>query len=178
PQRLSLIIGLPLRNRENLTNLLALLYDPLSPNFHQFLTPEQFAEQFSPTEKDYQAVIDFARTNALVVTGTHPNRTLLDVNGSKNDIEKIFHLNLNVYQHPTEARAFYAPDTEPSLDLVVPLLHVSGLDNFFLPRPRVHGIPIRQLLKELAQPNAGSGPSGSYWGYDFRQSYPPGLALT
>src|SRR5205823_5960607 len=96
-QRLFLILGLPLRNRAALTNLLEQIYDPASPNFHQYISAEQFAEQFGPTEKDYQAVIDFARTNGLMVTGTHPNRSLLDVNGSKSEIEKLFHVSMGVY---------------------------------------------------------------------------------
>ena len=45
---------------------------------------------------------------------------------------------MHVYQHPTEARTFYAPDAEPSLDLAVPVLGISGLDNYALPRPRLH----------------------------------------
>src|SRR6267378_7157736 len=45
-QRLNLAIGLPLRSRESLTNLLDQLYDPASPLYHQFLTPTQFAERF------------------------------------------------------------------------------------------------------------------------------------
>src|SRR6185312_2072665 len=53
---LTLAIGLPLRNREALTNLLAEIYDPSSPNYHHFLTPEQFTEQFGPTEQDYAMV--------------------------------------------------------------------------------------------------------------------------
>ena len=36
---LNLAIGLPLRNREALTNLLREIYDPASPNFHHYLTP-------------------------------------------------------------------------------------------------------------------------------------------
>ena len=39
---LSLAIGLPLRNQEALTNLLAQIYDPASTNYHHYLTPEQF----------------------------------------------------------------------------------------------------------------------------------------
>ena len=54
--RLNLAIGLPLRNQEALTNLLRQIYDPASPNYRHYLTPEQFTEQFGPTEKDYQAV--------------------------------------------------------------------------------------------------------------------------
>src|SRR3974390_1249957 len=60
-QRLNLALGLPLRNREALTNLLQELYDPSSPQYHQFLTPEQFAEQFSPSIRDYQVLVTFAQ---------------------------------------------------------------------------------------------------------------------
>src|ERR1035441_7501357 len=108
-RRLNLAIGLPLRNRESLTNLLHDLYDPASPRFHQYLTADQFAEQFGPTEQDYQAVRRFAQAHGLTVTGTHPNRTLLDVSGAVADIEGMLHLRMRVYQHPTEARAFVGP---------------------------------------------------------------------
>src|ERR1700686_4518154 len=38
--RMNLAIGLPLRNREKLTNLLENLYQPSSPNFRHFLTAD------------------------------------------------------------------------------------------------------------------------------------------
>ena len=77
-QSLNLAVALPLRNQEALTNLLHQLYDPASPNYHQFLTPERFAEQFGPSEADYQALIAFAGASGLTVTAKHPNRALLD----------------------------------------------------------------------------------------------------
>ena len=113
--RLDLTIGLPLRNKDALTNLLHDLYDPASPRYHQYLTAEKFAERFAPTEQDYQAVVGFANANGLRVTGKHGNRTLLEVSGSAADIEKALHVNLRVYRHPTEARTFHAPDREPSV---------------------------------------------------------------
>src|SRR6267154_911632 len=81
-KRLNLAIALHLRNRESLTNLLQNIYNPASPNFHRYLTPQQFANQFGPTEQDYQAVKDFAQVHRLSVTETHANRTLLGVSGS------------------------------------------------------------------------------------------------
>src|SRR2546425_1134331 len=93
-KHLDLAIALPLRNRTALAGLLQQLYDPANPGFHQYLTPEQFAERFGPTETDYQAVFAFAKASGLAITGTHPNRTLLDVNGSVAAIEKTFRVNL------------------------------------------------------------------------------------
>ena len=134
-KHLPLAIKLPLRNPTVLKQLLGEIYDATGPNYQQYLTPVQFAERFGPTEQDYEAVIAFAKTNGLKVIGTHPNRAVLDVEGAVADIEKAFHINLRVYQHPKETRTFYAPDVEPSLDLAAPVLHVSGLDNYIVPRP-------------------------------------------
>ncbi len=173
--RLNLAIGLPLRNPEALTNLLRQIYDPASPRYHHYLTPEQFTEQFGPMEKDYQAVIAFAKANGLKVMGTHPNRMLVDVNGSVADIERVMHVTMHIYQHPTEARTFYAPDVEPSLDLTIRILGISGLNNYSLPRPRFVAKPLANL--QTAGPNAGLGPGGTYMGNDFRAAYAPGVTL-
>ena len=170
--RLNLAIGLPGRNPEALARLLAQLYDPASTNFHQFLTTEQFTESFGPSDQDYQAVIAFANAHGLTVTATYPNRMILDVSASVVEIEAAFHVALGVYQHPTENRTFYAPDVEPSLDLAVPILSISGLDNFSLPRPRFKATPLAE--GQAAAPQAGSGTGGTYMGNDFRAAYVPG----
>ncbi|HEX4644529.1 MAG TPA: protease pro-enzyme activation domain-containing protein, partial [Verrucomicrobiae bacterium] len=90
--QLDLAIGLPLRNRKALTNLLQQIYDPASPSYHHYLTPEQFTEMFGPTEQEYQRVTDYLKSHGFQVTGTHPNRVVLDVTGTVADIEKTFQL--------------------------------------------------------------------------------------
>src|SRR5438445_2557991 len=92
--RLDLAIGLPLRNQDSLRRLLQEIYDPASPNYRHYLTPEQFAERFGPTEQDYEAVINFAQLHGLTVTGKYPNRTLLDVRGMAANVERAFHVQL------------------------------------------------------------------------------------
>ena len=175
--QLVLAIGLPFRNREALTNYLRELYLPSSANYRHYLSSTQFAEKYGPTVEDYQAVGAFAQANGLRVVGTHPNRMLLDVAGTAGDIEKAFHLKLRVYQHPRESRTFFAPDVEPSIDLAVSLLHISGLDNYTLPHPK--SLRIRRANSEAAaRPRAGSGPGGDLMGKDFRAAYAPGVLLT
>ena len=174
--QLHLAIGLPLRNQSALDELLRQLYDPASPNFHQFITPQEFAARFGPTEADYAAVKKFAETNGFAITGTHPNRVVLDVVGGVTDVERTFGVRLRTYRHPTEPRDFYAPDTEPSFNTGLPILHVGGLDNFSLPHPNSRTQPVSQ--QSGAIPNAGSGPGSTYMGGDFRAAYVPGVALT
>lgn len=176
-KRLDLAIGLPLRNRGELTNLLREIYDPTSPHYRQYLTPEQFAERFGPTEEDYQALIAFAKANGLTVTGTHPNRTLVDVNGPAVSIERTFQVNLRVYQHPTENRTCFAPDAQPSVNLAVPLLAVSGLDDFMLPRPMALSTNFSSQALSAPPQRNGSGPRGNFIGRDFRAAYAPGVSL-
>jgi subtilase family serine protease len=173
-RQLSVAIGLPLRNLEALTNLIQQLYAPASTNFHRYLTPEKFTELFGPTKQDYETVSNFLSANGMTITRTHPNRVLLDVSGPVADIEKIFHVKMGLYQHPVEARQFFAPDVAPSLDLATPLACVAGLDNFRLPHPNHK--PVDKT--RAARPHDGTGPSGAYMGNDFRLAYAPDVTTT
>jgi len=183
---LHLAIGLPVRNQRSLDNLLQQINDPASPNYHQYLTPEQFTARFGPTEQDYQKVIDFARANGLTVVNTHPNRMLLDVSGKVADIGKAFQVTLRTYHHPTENRDFFAPDTNPTVDAALPILRIGGLDNYSLPHPGIKARPRNQPAAGTraagsapgGTPAFGSGPGGTYEGNDFRTAYVPGTSLT
>lgn len=173
---LRLAIGLPLRNREALDTLLQQIYDPVNPRYRHYLTPKEFTEEFGPTEEDYQALIAFANANGLTVVGTHVNRMILDVAAPAGDVERVFHVTLHVFQHPSESRTFYAPDVEPSVDTGVPILHISGLDNYTLPHPRIHKATVERAMS--VAPHSGSGPGGTYMGDDFRAAYAPGVTFT
>jgi kumamolisin len=172
-QSLKLNIALPLRNEAELDDLLQALYDPQSPSFHQFLSVQEFTERFGASEEDYAAVVRFAEKNGLRVTSTSPNRLVVNVTGSVANIEKAFHVNMGVYQHPTEPRTFYSPDREPSADMGAPLWHISGLDNFSIPHPASLG-----RNPDARTSTTGSGPSGYFLGSDLRAAYYGGTGLT
>jgi hypothetical protein len=170
--RLTLAIGLPLHDSPGLADFLTQVYDPASPNYRHFLSPTEFTARFGPTEGDYAAVENFARTNGLTITGRHDSRILLDVNGPVSAIEKAFQITLRTYRHPTEARTFFAPDTEPRVDARLPIVDISGLNNLTLPRSK------SRLTPPGGVPQLGSGVDGTYFGGDFRAAYVPGTSLT
>ena len=174
--QLSLAIGVPFHDRQSADALFNQLYDPASPIFHHFLSSQEITSRFGPTEEEYQAVINFAEANGLTVLTKHDNHLVLDVAGQVAAIEKAFHVTLRVYQHPTEPRQFFAPDVEPTVDVGLPILDISGLNNYALPHPNHRIKPVSGATASGA--STGSGPGGNYWGYDFRSAYAPGVSLT
>lgn len=171
-----LTLSLPLRNEPELDAFLRELYDPTSANYRQFITPQEFTARFGPSVADYDALLEFVQTNGFEITGTQPNRVLVDVVGTVATVERVFAVNLRTYQHPKEARDFYAPDATPSVASPVTLQSVYGLDNYALPRPKS---VIKPLSANMAvTPHGGSGSGGSYLGNDFRAAYVPGTTLT
>ena len=170
-----LAIGLPLRDLAGLEQFVAQVSDPASPNFRHYLTREELTARFGPTEQDYEAVKNFARSNGLAIVVTHGNRLLLDVTGPVAAVEKAFHITLRTYRHPTEARDFFAPDTEPMVDVALPIVDIEGLSDFSLPLSKW-----KKNNGVHTSSKRGSAPDGSgdIFGNDFRNAYVPGTTLT
>ena len=186
-QVLQLVISLPLRNEPALDALLAQINDPGSPQYRHYLSPDQFAAQFAPTQADYDAVVAWARAKGLTVTGTTANRRLIDVTGSIGTVNRAFSVQIHNFQD-TAARAngrvFYAPDREPVVDSPVPLLSISGLDNA---TPKIahyrKGTAVVDARSTTQSENAiahisGSGPGNTYTPSDMRAAYYGNGSLT
>ena len=167
---LQMSIGLSVRNQGQLSELLQSLYNPSSPNYHQFLTPAEFAQQFGPTADQRQAVIDYLTQQGFTITRTYP--TLIDFRGSVSLAEKVFGVTINNYRGP-DGRVFYANATQPTLPtyLASYVTSISGLDNanqFSHPpipgqnAPRVH--PRAGSNCPAAGQGGGSGGGGIFGG--------------
>ncbi|WP_187143402.1 FG-GAP-like repeat-containing protein [Terriglobus albidus] len=172
-EQMSFSIVLPLRNQSELTSLLKRLYDPSSPDYRQFLSVSEFTERFGPTAQDYETVASYARANGFTVADAPANRMVLSLSGTAAQVESAFGVRMNYYQHPTESRTFFSPDREPTVDLAVKIAHISGLNNFYLPRP---AFQLGSNVQSMASVN-GSGPGGSYLGSDMRAAYYGGSTL-
>jgi hypothetical protein len=172
-QEFTLALGLPLRNQAELDTLLAALVNPESPSYRQYLTPQQFAARFGPTDEDYQAVIQFAQEHNLTVRQTHSNHGVLTVTGTAADVEQAFNVHVNVYEHPARGQ-FFAADREPALPAGLAIQDVSGLDNFTPPQP----MNLTQQPLTATANVSGSGPGGYLIGNDFRSAYAPAVTLT
>ncbi len=183
-QILQLNIVLPLRDQAGLDAFLKDVYNPSSPHYRHFLTVAEFTSRFGPTQKNYKAVVRFAKDGDLTVVGGTRDAMDVQVRGTVSAIEKAFHVKMRTYQHPTENRTFYAPDREPTTNLQFPLWHISGLDSYSIPHPlfvkrsdyaKAHNLKPADVVTHAT---TGSGPSGSFLGSDMRAAYYGGTALT
>lgn len=183
-QVLQLDVVLPIRDQAGLDSFLADLYSSTVPNFRHFLTPAEFTEKFGPTQRDYDAVVQYVQSHGLTVVGGSRDGMEVQIKGPVSAIESAFHVNMMTFQHPTENRTFFGPDREPTTDLGIQLWHVSGLDNFSIPHPRFvkksdyaksHGISPDKVVSHAT---TGSGPSASFLGSDMRAAYYGSTTLT
>ncbi len=166
-------LALPLRNQQQLQLLLTQISDPAGPQYGRFLSAQQFAQQFSPTPEDYARVIAYAQSQGFTIERTFANRLLVNVSAPPASVNQAFHVTMQTYKHPTEARDYYAPDIEPTVTASVPILSVVGLSTRDLPKP---------MLKHAVTAGAhadttGSGQGGEFLGSDMRAAYAPGIAL-
>jgi subtilase family serine protease len=183
-QIMTLNIVLPLRDPAGLDSFLSEVYDPASLSYRHFLTVPEFTQMFGPSQADYDAVVQFARDSGFAVIGGTRDGMDVQIKGTVAAVESAFHVTMRTYQHPTEDRIFYAPDSEPTVDLPFSLWHISGLDNYSIPHPMLvkrsdyaeaHGISPEAVVSHAT---TGSGPSASFLGSDMRAAYYGGTALT
>ncbi len=170
PMRIDIVLPV----REGLDSFLHDVYDPSSPTYRQFLTVEQFTERFGPSQRDFDALVRFAKANGFTVTGGSRDAIDLALKGSVANVETAFHIKMGLYHDPIGNRDFFAPDREPTIDLPFQLWHITGLDNYSIP----HQALVRRPRGIKRPATTGSCPGASFCGSDMRAAYYEGTALT
>lgn len=163
------VLTLPLRDAAGLDALLTHLYSPGDPAYHRFITPDEFAAKFGPTQADYDAAARWARAQGLTVTATHRSRLLLEVSGPASATEAAFGVQLEQVKVPAAggraARLARQPDTAPRVPAALAgrVSGVVGLDTVPVRRPH-----LRQASLTAA---AGTGVGGGLSVSDIRAAY-------
>jgi uncharacterized protein (TIGR03437 family) len=125
-----------------LEQLLADQQDPASPNYHQWLTPEQFADRFGTSLHDFSEVVSWLQSQGFGVDYTARSRTWIAFSGTAGQVQDAFRTEIHGYQINGEMH--FANTSDPSipaeLEPVVRLMR--GLDNFRM-KPRTR--PVRFL---------------------------------
>jgi hypothetical protein len=127
--KLRLVLALQPPHMEEEQQFLAALQDKKSPLYHQFLTPQEWASRFAPSEQDEQAVVDWATSSGLTISQRYPSRLIVDVEGPIAMIEKAVNVSINSYS--LNGKSYYSNDRDPEIpaNLANILISVQGLNN-------------------------------------------------
>jgi len=143
-QVLHLVFGLNNIKRAERDAFLKSQYDPKSPNFRKWLTPEEYGTRFGASPEDVQAVVAYAQSKGFRVTNVWPNRSFVSVDATAAQAEAAFGVKLQGFNRPLHmihsggSKTFYAPNTAPTIAAGVAskIGFVAGLTNLLQLEPK------------------------------------------
>ncbi len=123
----------PEQQRE-LDQLLAAQQDKTSPQYHQWLTPDQFAARFGLSPNDVNQVKLWLESQGLTITRTSRSRTEITFSGTVGQVESALHTEM--HQYLVNGETHYANATPVSVPVAISgvVMGFRNLDNFH-PKP-------------------------------------------
>jgi len=135
-ERMILALRVAPEKQAALDQLLAEQQDPNSPNFHRWLTPEEYGERFGPSQEAVDMVTDWLTSEGFVIEEVGKGRTWINFSGVVADVERAFHTQIHHYYVDGVLRQgnAWAPAIPRALSHLV--AGVVSLHNF--PRPALN----------------------------------------
>jgi uncharacterized protein (TIGR03437 family) len=136
-----------------LDQLLTEQQDPSSANYHNWLTPEQFADRFGASQDDIDKIAAWLESQALTVTSVAHSRNAISFSGSAATVGQAFGVELHHYL--VNGERHFANAAEPAIPaaLVGIVGEFRGLNDFRMKPASLR----RQVVPEAAQPAYTSG---------------------
>lgn len=164
-RQISFEVALPLRNVDQLNDLLTALHDPANPQYHHWLTPAQFAASFGPDAATMNGVVKALRARGLSVR-THTRS--LHVSGPVALVESTLGTHLQLAHTDTNAqgtRVFSASALQ-----LPPELKEAGATVVSFGQNEAHVTSLRATPPLSGTYNRYSQ-DGGYWFDDLKEAY-------
>ncbi len=112
-QRMTLFFQPTAEQQSALDQLLAEQQDPTSPNYHKWLTPEEFADRFGISSQDISVLAAWLRSQGFTVDETARSRTWIAFSGIAAQVNAAFQTSMHNYL--VNGKVHYAAAIEPSV---------------------------------------------------------------
>ena len=134
--RMTLLMQRSAAQETALEQLLAEQQDPKSPNYHAWLTPQQFGEQFGPADSDIETLRSWLSSQGFSNLRISNGKTLITFDGTAGQVRNAFHT--GIHRLSVNGREHFANMQEPEIpEALAPVIAgVFGLHNFH-PQPQV-----------------------------------------
>jgi kumamolisin len=131
--RLQLTIGLA-TNRQALADDLAAMYDPTSPQYGHFLTPDQITTRYGAPQAAIDTVRNFLTLAGIQVVDVSSLRDSITIQATAAQIDQAFHLTLQLFQQ--NGTSFFGPSGQFQLPdaLNGAVDYILGLSGFAKPK--------------------------------------------
>ena len=139
--RLLLLLNRPADRQTSLQQFLLAAHDHSSPQFHQWLTPQQFGQQFGPADSDVQAVTRWLGQHGLQVAKISQSKTFVEFSGTAGALNSAFHT--HIHQFHSQRGDFYA-----NADAAQVPAALAGVIRGLAPLNSLHAQPQIQILGE------------------------------
>ena len=96
-QRMLLVLKRDPQQEFALHKLLDDQQDKASPNYHKWLTPDEFGLQFGPSDQDVQAITGWLQAHGFEINGVTHGRTVIEFSGVESQVEQAFHAQIHQY---------------------------------------------------------------------------------
>ena len=80
---------------QEVERFISTLHDPASPNFHRWLTAEEFGDRFGAASEDIAALRAWLEGHGFRVGPVYPGGTVLDFSGTAGDVVAAFHTSIH-----------------------------------------------------------------------------------
>jgi subtilase family serine protease len=143
---MSLLFGMSPVQRALRNHLVAAVQNPVSPDYHRWLSPDDYAAQFGASSADIDRAAAWLRSHGLSVDGPSRTATRLAFSGTVAQVEQAFQTQMHHYRIDGETHfaMSQAPSVPAELAAVVVGLH--GMHDF---RPQA---PSNRLVPQYALP--------------------------
>jgi cell division septation protein DedD len=94
----SVSLTLKYNNQAGLDQFVAQVSDPHSGSYKQFLTPEEFAQRYGPTQQQEESVVQALQAAGFTITQRFPNRTIVDATAPSSTVERFFSTEMHTVQ--------------------------------------------------------------------------------
>lgn len=134
-QRMLLVLKRSQEQEFALRKLLDDQHDKASPNYHKWLTPDEFGKQFGPSDSDMQTITAWLQSHGFQV-GSSKGRSVLEFSGSASQVQAAFHTTVHKYLVKEEQHWANANDPQIPAALTPAVAGVATLHNF-LKKPQI-----------------------------------------
>src|SRR6266403_782290 len=110
-----------------------------SPNYHAWLTPDDFGKRFGPADADVQAVTDWLNSQGFQNIKVAKGRTAVEFSGNVGQVRRAFGTEIRNFNVKGEDHFANVSDPQIPAALVPVVRGVVALHNF-RPKPQVHSL--------------------------------------